>query len=452
MILSWQVAALFANIPHPVLALLGEQGTGKSSATRLIVSVLDPSPVPCRKPPRDVDAWVTAAAGSWVVGLDNLSTISPWFSDSLCRAVTGDGDVRRRLYTDGDLQVFAFRRCVVFNGIDLAGLRGDLVDRMLQVDLARIDDTERVEESEMWPGWEKAHPYVLGALLTLAAEVLAVLPTVQLERRPRMADFATIVAAVDQVMSTDGLERYLGKRDSLAADSIEADGFMSKLMATIDGPWSGTSAELLAKVGTSEAKGWPGSARACDESHHQVGADHAAAWLDRRPGPDAGQGQTLGVGAMTREMPKSTPATPALLSKPAQTVVSQPAGWGRFNTRGRAHDTRDTSAITRDPTATPAPKPAQTEAARVSRVSRVLNPDNLYSKPWRYLASIRWPSSPGGITGDGRFAVLGCRGTISLWPGVDAAAACAEWLDRFACGGGCSRSHPIVDLNETAAA
>lgn len=97
-----------------MLALLGEQGTGKSSATKNLVQLVDPSPVPLRKPPRDADGWVTAASGSWVVGLDNLSTIPPWLSDSLCRAVTGDGDgdVRRELYSGDGLSVFSFRRVI----------------------------------------------------------------------------------------------------------------------------------------------------------------------------------------------------------------------------------------------------------------------------------------------------------------------------------------------------
>lgn len=56
-----------------------------------------PSPVPLRQSPRDADSWVTAAAGSWVVALDNLSAIPPWLSDSLCRAATGDGNVKRAL-------------------------------------------------------------------------------------------------------------------------------------------------------------------------------------------------------------------------------------------------------------------------------------------------------------------------------------------------------------------
>ena len=95
-LLAVMVAALVqCDAPHPVLALFAEQGSAKSTTTRMIVDLIDPSPVPLRQAPRDAESWVTAAAGSWVVALDNLSGIPPWLSDSLCRAVTGDGSVKR---------------------------------------------------------------------------------------------------------------------------------------------------------------------------------------------------------------------------------------------------------------------------------------------------------------------------------------------------------------------
>lgn len=70
LVLAWLIAAIIdPESPHPILSLFGEQGTGKSTASRRIVSVVDPSPVELRKPPRDPESWVTAAQGSWVVGL-----------------------------------------------------------------------------------------------------------------------------------------------------------------------------------------------------------------------------------------------------------------------------------------------------------------------------------------------------------------------------------------------
>lgn len=263
---AWLVSILWPKIPHPIPALTGEQGTGKTSAARMLGGLLDPSPVPVRKAPRDADSWVTAAAGSWVVPLDNLSGISDWLSDTLCRAVTGDGDVRRQLYTDGGLVVFAFRRCVLLTGIDLGALRGDLGDRLLPLDLEVIDEKHRREESDVWGRWEQMHPRILGAVLDLAAGVAGVLPGVSLSIRPRMADFAKLLAAVDQVLGTRGFDRYTDRAAALAADALAGDPFVLALASKFGAKtFTGPAAELLAKVPQPDGrvgKEWPGTARA----------------------------------------------------------------------------------------------------------------------------------------------------------------------------------------------
>jgi hypothetical protein len=274
LVAAWLVAALFSNIPHPVLGLFGEQGTGKSTAGKILALALDPSEVPARKPPRDADSWVTAASGSWVVALDNLSDVPAWLSDSLCRAVTGDGDVRRKLYTDGDLAVFAFRRAVIVNSIDLGAMRGDLAERMLPVDLDLIEEDNRRDEQELWAAWREAHPRILGALLDLAAGVIRVLPSVRLASKPRMADFARILAAVDQLLSTNGLHRYRTRAVDLAADGLSADPLVVMMLAALPEPptpFEGTSTQLLTAVTPTPLpgekdwvppRGWPADARA----------------------------------------------------------------------------------------------------------------------------------------------------------------------------------------------
>jgi hypothetical protein len=267
LVLAWLVAAIIdPDSPHPILSLFGEQGTGKSSASRRIVAMVDPSSVPLRKPPRDSDQWVTAAQGSWVVGLDNLSQVPEWLSDSLCRAATGDGDVRRALYTDGGLAVFAFLRCILLNGIDVGALRGDLADRVVKINLDRIAETDRLTERQLAEEWRAAYPNALGGLLSLAAETLLLLPSVRLTSSSRMADFARILAATDEHQGTNGLARFTEQARSMAEDSLSSDPFLAALdEAKID--FVGRAAELLIKARPDSEKwrapkDWPKDARA----------------------------------------------------------------------------------------------------------------------------------------------------------------------------------------------
>lgn len=282
---AWLVAALYDHLPHPILGLFGEQGTGKTTAAKVLVSVLDPSPVPTRKPPKDAESWIVAASGSWIVGLDNLSTVPDWLSDSLCRVVTGEGDVRRKLYTDGEYAVFAYRRCVIVNGIDLGTLNGDLADRLLPINLDTITEETRRDEQDLWPQWVTAHPRILGAVLDLAAQVAHVLPAITLPRRPRMADFAKILAAVDKVLGTTGLDRYLTTQRSLAGDALTSDPFAVAIAEKLaGGTWTGTSRELLTYVTPNDdtwrrPKDWPGNARAVTTRlHRQAPVMRKAGW------------------------------------------------------------------------------------------------------------------------------------------------------------------------------
>ncbi|MDP9430404.1 MAG: ATP-binding protein [Actinomycetota bacterium] len=230
-----EVATLFPNISHPVTYLLAEQGSGKTTAGRMLGGLADPSFPEVRKPPKDDDSWVTAAAGSHVVVIDNLSHIDTWLSDALCRAVTGEGDVRRQLYTDGELHVVAFRRCIWLTGIALSGVRDDLADRLVTLNLRRITSQRRTE-AEILAGWEIAHPGVLGALLDLTVRALAALPTVTTDDLPRMADFTHILRAVDVVQGTDGAARYAESVQQTAADLAEADPVAVALTKVVQSP------------------------------------------------------------------------------------------------------------------------------------------------------------------------------------------------------------------------
>ncbi|WP_146451981.1 ATP-binding protein [Bythopirellula polymerisocia] len=266
LVIGWIVAAYVPGIPHPILLLGGQQGTGKTTAAEKFKEIVDPSPAPLQNQPRDSEQWAICAAASHVVGVDNVSTLSPWWSDALCKAVTGDGWLRRKLYTDGEVSVSSFKRAVLLTSIDAGALRGDLGDRVLLVDLESIGEVERRTKTEIDLLFKAAKPRIFGAILDLLAKVLQVLPNIHLEKLPRMADFAKLLAAVDQVNDDRdkndnlSLDIYLGQRDRIAETVIESDdvAIAIQALAETEGTWTGTANELL-KVITPEKppRGWP---------------------------------------------------------------------------------------------------------------------------------------------------------------------------------------------------
>lgn len=259
------VSTLHPDYPHPVLALQGEQGSAKSTTARQYIDLVDPSAAPLRSAPRDIGEWVTVAAGSAVIGLDNVSHIPAWLSDALCRAVTGDGFPRRALYSDGDIVVTAFRRAVVLNGIDMGALSGDLVDRAAFVELKRIPKERRRLDNDLARDFAAARPALLGGLFDLVAATLYHLPAVKLSGYPRMADHAKVLAALDMAADLGALSAFLavaGRAFEEAVDGDQVAAAVRRFAETRD-EWSGELADLLETLTQAlrtpdrPPKGWP---------------------------------------------------------------------------------------------------------------------------------------------------------------------------------------------------
>jgi Bifunctional DNA primase/polymerase, N-terminal len=251
--------------PKPVTGLQAEHGSAKTSCARTMMSLVDPSTTgEPDGPPRNEDQWILIANASWVVALDNLSRITEWLSDAICRASTGAGDKKRTLYTNDSLTVHHFKRSVILTGIDMGGLRGDLTDRMVPIELQRI--VKRLDEQTLKAEWDRHRADIFGGLLDLAAEVHAKLPGLQVETLPRMADFGRVLACVDEIAGTNGVARYIDRTQRAMADSATSDPFIEQLagMRYDTGEYGQTAADILITVtnrrGT-KPRNWPDNAR-----------------------------------------------------------------------------------------------------------------------------------------------------------------------------------------------
>jgi hypothetical protein len=202
-----------------------------------------------------------AVRSEWPVTLDNVSAVPGWLSDTLCKAVTGDGYVDRVLYSDDDVTVLAFRRVILMTSIDPGALVGDLAERLLVIELNPIPDCARRPDAEVRATYADSRPAILASLLDLLVLVLAELPAVPMDRLPRMADFALILKAVDTVQQWTTLDDYLSTSTDVATDVLDGDVFANAVIPLVNrtGEWQGTATELLAAVFTPDPrpKEWP---------------------------------------------------------------------------------------------------------------------------------------------------------------------------------------------------
>jgi hypothetical protein len=128
LVVGWILAALRHRGPYPILVVNGEAGTGKSTFSRLVRSLVDPRAAPIRRLPKDVRDLLVSASNSWVQAFDNLSSVA-WAADDLSALATGSGLATRMFYTDKDEMIFEAARPIIVNGIPRLTDAADLADR-----------------------------------------------------------------------------------------------------------------------------------------------------------------------------------------------------------------------------------------------------------------------------------------------------------------------------------
>jgi len=273
LLVAWIIAALRSTGPYPVLVFSGEQGTGKSTISRLVRSLVDPNAAPIRAVPKDDRDLVVGAVNSHVIALDNLSSVPSWLSDALCRLSTGGGFASRMLHTDREESVMQAMRPIILNGIPSLTDRPDLASRAVTVRLRPIAETERRTEAEFWEDWATTAPRVLGVLLDGLSTGLRRLASVKLDRSPRMADFARFATACEPGLGFEAgsfLAAYQANQADITETTFEADPVAIAIRDLIrnDYPtgWSGSATELLAALNTRTAENvrrirlWPPTA------------------------------------------------------------------------------------------------------------------------------------------------------------------------------------------------
>ncbi|HZZ21492.1 MAG TPA: hypothetical protein VFE60_02455 [Roseiarcus sp.] len=270
LIVSWELAAFLDHGPYPVLAFAGEQGTAKSTVSKVLRALVDPNTASLRALPRNDRELFISATNAHMLVYDNVSGLLPWLSDTLCRLSSGGGFSVRSLWTNNDEVLFDAARPAILNGINDIITRPDLADRSLFVTLELIADTQRRADSELLADFETKRARILGVLLDALAVGLMRLPTIDLLEKPRMADFAVWATACETAFWPAGtfMAAYDDNLREVVDTVIDADlvGYAVRQMAEKQSKeWTGTATELLRVLGASQpesvtrAKDWPGS-------------------------------------------------------------------------------------------------------------------------------------------------------------------------------------------------
>ncbi len=194
--LIYLVQCFFYNSSHFIAIISSGQGSGKSTLTKLIQLLIDPTLVTKALLPASVDELKNHLATNMLVAFDNTKKLSDDFSDILCAATTGATFTKRKLYTDIEMMVLNVRNIIVLNGIDIVPKKTDLLERSLLFELEKITPDRRMTDKKFWSNFKERRAEILGAIFDTISKALKYAKTLDLKETHRMSDAYTDMCAI----------------------------------------------------------------------------------------------------------------------------------------------------------------------------------------------------------------------------------------------------------------
>lgn len=219
---AWCLMTLNPDGPYPLLALQGEQGSAKTTATRMLKALLDPGIGDTRSLPSSEQNLFIAAQRNHLLSFDNLSGMRHEMSDALCRLSTGAAFASRQLYTNGGETLHEAKRPIMLNGIDDLVSKADLASRSVIIHLPVIPPNQRRDEKTLFAEFETTKASIVNGLLVALKAALEKFDDVELKEMPRMADFIKLATAA---------EGAFGFKEGAVADAFEKRQTDSQLNA-----------------------------------------------------------------------------------------------------------------------------------------------------------------------------------------------------------------------------
>jgi len=302
LLLVYIISCFIPGFAHPVINIYGPQGSAKSSLSGFLKKLIDPSAVELLTLPNSSDGLVQMLSHHWFICFENVSQISEWISDSLCRAVTGAGSSKRELYSDDDDVIYLLKKCIGINGINLVAAKPDLLERSILLELEMIHEKNRKLEKVILADFQNEKAEFLGAIFTAVSRALKIYPTIKLTKLPRMADFTVWGCAIAEALDhskEEFLEAYyqnISKQNSeVLIESLVASLILEFMKNKTD--WQGTATELFEalkpvaiglKINVEKDRRFPKNANALSKKINGLKPNLEAAGLNIQNGKEGG--------------------------------------------------------------------------------------------------------------------------------------------------------------------
>ena len=222
---------------YPILVISGQQGSGKTTLSDILMTLLDPhGDTPASLPKKESDIGTTARHRH-LLAFDNISGLKWDVSDSLCKLSTGLSVSQRSLYTNGELYQYTVTRPVILNGIPNLVNRDDLARRVISLHLDRIPDEKNGKGiSQVKRDFLKDNAQILGGLLDTLVVCHRNIDTVKIGETKGFNEVARWVEAAAEHLGWEPGEFtriYNENRLSSSSNLVEQNNLARTIMKTL---------------------------------------------------------------------------------------------------------------------------------------------------------------------------------------------------------------------------
>ena len=251
LVAGWLLMAIQnSKAAYPVLIVNGPAGSGKTTACEMLRELVDPNAANLVSQPKTSELRVVGAENH-VMAFDNLSKVSPSFSDALCKIATGDNQVIRELYTTNSSFTVNIKKPIMLNGIPEFAKRPDLVSRSVKLTLHKIEQIKTSEQA--WDDFNQDRLKMFNALLYGCCIALSIVENIKIDNMTRMSDFCKFATASHLAFgwTEDAfMDAYRANVKSSYVDSLESSMFTMGIVTMFEREvfFEGRPLELLERL------------------------------------------------------------------------------------------------------------------------------------------------------------------------------------------------------------
>ena len=230
--------ALNPGTAHPVREYVGPGGSGKSTVAEHDVNLIDPGDSGRRTTGAKADDLAASAQQQYCVMVDNAGRMDKTTQDTFSVMSTGGTLMMRQFHKQAEVIPLNLHRVLSITAVQPQCTQPDLMTRVVRFELQPLPADSYVNEQEMRESMNAIRPRMLGAMYTLLAGALRVLPKVR-ERKEwphRMVSFdqlgeACVLAAG---LKPGTFLRVIGDmRGRMARRTASGDLFTLKLLEAL---------------------------------------------------------------------------------------------------------------------------------------------------------------------------------------------------------------------------